>query len=1033
MSQPCDCDCCDGPHVVAPWPTANRPGLSKLGYRAGTHGSFFATMQARLSSTAYPALMGLKTRERSDPAIALLDAWATVGDVLTFYQERIANEGYLRTATERRSVLELARLIGYTPRPGVAASVYLAYSLEKDAEPVEIAKGAQVNSVPAPGEQMQCFETAEPLTARVEWNIIRPRLTAPQILRELRNIANKGLYLKGTTTNLKPNDPLIIKVASDADPLFVRVQSVEIDSDNDRTRILVWQASAAHLAVQPVEMTLAKFSKVEDFNVSPDTAMTKRVLAVLDETSSVAQNGDPAILAAHLDDTALPQLEAEAQAARDGHFTKLQPWVENIVAELKAGQGALQTPPPANALAAGAIAGGNISILGGVVNSLQLRPSIPPASAKQLPRDVAKIYAPGMDTIPRLLATVQPLLANTLYLSWKNLPPSQKPQLEVHALRIAAAPFGHNAPPRLLGIDGNKRPEMGEWLIEDPFNLLTADQSGDDVLKAVAEPAVKLPQPDHHKPTKLYLDNDYTIAPASYVAITMPNLGPLVVTPKNIVQRSLSAYGMSGKTVLLNLSEDNQWIRAAPNEPFSTVRGTRVFAGSEKLEVAEAPITTDISGIEIELGDLYDGLQPGRWLIVAGERSDIIAENRIVPGVKAAELVMIAAVEQRTALADGAVRLGDKVHTFITLAKSLAYRYRRDTVTIYGNVVRATHGETRKEVLGSGDASKPLQTFTLKQPPLTFVSAPTVSGVNSTLEVRVNDVLWHEADMFASLAPQDRKFVTRTDDDSKTSVVFGDGKYGLRLPTGVENIKATYRSGIGKAGNVKAGQLSLLSTRPLGVKEVINPIRASGGADKESRDQARKNAPLALMALDRLVSTRDYADFSRTFAGIGKATAAAGTTATWAPAVGAGDHCRRGGCPHRGDVRPVSQSHRRAASLRRSLFADRPCGPGAVGARHQRKGEDRSRLPMGDAGAQDSRGRPRPVQLRESGSGRRRFPVGRDQRDSRRARRRLRRRRYVRRDLGDGAARGLLGTDADESSAGRPHSGRAYATRLSRP
>jgi Baseplate J-like protein len=872
MNQPCDCGCCDGPHVVTPWPIANRPGLSKLGYRAGTHGSFFATMQARLSSTAYPALVGLRTRERSDPAVALLDAWATVGDVLTFYQERIANEGYLRTATERRSVLELARLIGYTPRPGVAASVYLAYSLEKDAEPVAIAKGAQVNSVPAPGELMQCFETAEPLDARVEWNMLKPRLTEPQIFKQRENFASTGLYFKGTATNLKPNDPLIVKLASDAEPQFARVKSVEVDSDNDRTRIFVWPASTAHPAVEPVKMTLAKFSKVEDFNVSPDTAMTKRVLAVLDEVSSLAENGDPAMLAAHLDDKALPQLEAEAQAAKDGNFTKLQPWVESLVAELKAGQGALQAPPPVSALAAGT--GGETSILGGVVNSLQLRPSIPPASAKQLQRDVARIYAPGMDTIPRLLATVQPALAKTLYISWKNLAPARTPQLEVYALRIAAAPFGHNAPPRLLGIDNNKRPQMGEWLIEDPFNLVTPNQSGDgDVPNAVAAPAVKPPQSDHHEPAKLYLDNDYTISPGGFVAITTPNLQPHIITPKSIVQRSLTAYGMSGKTVLLNLSEDDPWIATAPNEPFSTVRGTRVFAGSEKLELAEAPITTDISGSEIELGDLYDGLQPGRWLIVAGERSDIIAENRIVPGVKAAELVMISAVEQRTALADGAVRLGDKIHTFITLAKSLAYHYRRDTVTIYGNVVRATHGETRKEVLGSGDASKPLQTFTLKQPPLTFVSAPTVSGVSSTLEVRVNEVMWHETDMFASLAPQDRKFVTRTDDDSKTSLVFGDGNYGLRLPTGVENIKATYRSGIGKAGNVKAGQLSLLSTRPLGVKEVINPIRASGGADKESRDQARKNAPLALMALDRLVSTRDYADFSRTFAGIGKAVA----------------------------------------------------------------------------------------------------------------------------------------------------------------
>ena len=54
------------------------------------------------------SLSALTTRESDDPAIALLDAWAVAGDVLTFYQERIANEGYLRTATERRSIRELA-------------------------------------------------------------------------------------------------------------------------------------------------------------------------------------------------------------------------------------------------------------------------------------------------------------------------------------------------------------------------------------------------------------------------------------------------------------------------------------------------------------------------------------------------------------------------------------------------------------------------------------------------------------------------------------------------------------------------------------------------------------------------------------------------------------------------------------------------------------------------------------------------------------------------------------------------------------
>jgi predicted phage baseplate assembly protein len=139
--------------------------------------------------------------------------------------------------------------------------------------------------------------------------------------------------------------------------------------------------------------------------------------------------------------------------------------------------------------------------------------------------------------------------------------------------------------------------------------------------------------------------------------------------------------------------------------------------------------------------------------------------------------------------------------------------------------------------------------------------------------VRVNDVLWHEAESLAYLTPRDRNYVTRTDDESKTTIVFGNGERGARLPSGAENITAVYRTGIGQPGNVKAGQITLLATKPLGVKEVVNPLPATGGADREDRDQGRRNAPLAVMSLDRLVSTRDYEDFARTFAGVAKASA----------------------------------------------------------------------------------------------------------------------------------------------------------------
>src|SRR5439155_24026000 len=135
-----------------------------------------------------------------------------------------------------------------------------------------------------------------------------------------------------------------------------------------------------------------------------------------------------------------------------------------------------------------------------------------------------------------------------------------------------------------------------------------------------------------------------------------------------------------------------------------------------------------------------------------------------------------------------------------------------------------------KETLGGGDARQTYQRFTLLQPPLTFVSAATPSGAESTLEVRVNDLLWHEVPAFFGHGPEERIYVTRVEDEEKSTVIFGDGKTGARLPTGQENVKATYRKGIGLSGLVKADQLTQLMTRPLGVKGVTNPIESSGAA-----------------------------------------------------------------------------------------------------------------------------------------------------------------------------------------------------------
>jgi hypothetical protein len=329
-----------------------------------------------------------------------------------------------------------------------------------------------------------------------------------------------------------------------------------------------------------------------------------------------------------------------------------------------------------------------------------------------------------------------------------------------------------------------------------------------------------------------------------------------------------------GKITQLTL--DKPWL-AEGDRLLSTLRQATIYAQNERLALADESMTEDIYGQEIPLDDLYDGLETGRWLIVSGERTDIPGTT----GVRASELVMLAGVIQQveqTTSADQDSKSGDlpggKTKTVLLLAgNGLNYTYRRDTVTIYGNVVKATHGETRQEVLGSGDGSRARQTFALKQKPLTYLAAATPTGAQSTLELRVNNILWHEAENLIWLDADQRGYITRADDQENTTLVFGDGQHGARLPTGIENVRAVYRNGLGKVGNVAAQRISLLATKPLGVKSVVNPLPATGGADRERRDQARRNAPLAVMALDRLVSIQDYADFARAYAGIDKAHA----------------------------------------------------------------------------------------------------------------------------------------------------------------
>jgi hypothetical protein len=253
------CGGCDGVLPSTPLAVHNRQGLGAIAYRAGTWAQFRASLQAGLSDSTLAPLNALLTRDSSDFSIALIDAFACSADVLAFHTERIAQESYLPTATERVSLQEMGKLIGYRLRPGVAAETALAFSVETPPQPpaamapepgvfvhgvpeaVPIPVGFKVQSLPGPDERPQVFETVEPLDARPGWNAMRALPDADVV----PGFGARSTWLAGTGTQLKAGDVLLfVGPEFEADAMSNRwdarvLTAVQTDAAANRT-LVAW-------------------------------------------------------------------------------------------------------------------------------------------------------------------------------------------------------------------------------------------------------------------------------------------------------------------------------------------------------------------------------------------------------------------------------------------------------------------------------------------------------------------------------------------------------------------------------------------------------------------------------------------------------------------------------------------------------------------------------------------------------------------------------------------------------------------------
>jgi len=744
-----NCGCGEGIVVQTPAAIDNRPGLPTIRFRAGVHSQFLSTLLASLSSAKYPALQNLRTRDNSDPTIALLDAFACMADVLTFYAERIAGESYLRTATERRSVLELARAIGYELAPGASAQVLLSFTVEGGRGApgtAVISRGTRVQSIPGPGQKPQTFETSQEFAGRAAWNELRPRQrSAPASAEVIPNASE--LYLAGTAANLRLGDVLVLSSGTTAQAK--RIVEVAVDREKNHT-LVRFEATSETMSARMAGTPFADIG-LTAISVKPGVQMTNE----------------------NLDALFLRQGVSEKEMYARIHFF-----------------------------------GWNASKVESHLNSLPKATLFPPDAGVFAMRTRASFFghnAPNWSSLPPTDSTTKPGYPD----DWDNL---------------------KNDRGRASGPSRIWQNSQGADL--NPPRNDTADPQLDVLIER--------PLPE--------------VVAGSWLVLEAENSALIPLRVGRNSELSRADFGMSAKCARLNL-KNADGLTDPVRDPAWTTRGTTAHVQSECLEVIGSPITTDLTqGLtELELDRMVASLFDGQLLAIRGE-------NASLSGTIQREIVIVGSVNHTDV-------------TTVTLKEGLRHSYKRSTVTLNANVVPATHGETTQEVLGSGDAGRSFQTFFLRQKPLTCTFPPGAGTRESSLEIRVDDVRWREVSTFFGSGPKDHVYVVRESDDGTTHVQFGDGRQGARLPTGRENVRATYRKGIGLEGIVEADQLSLLLTQPLGVKGVTNLLAPQGAEDPQSLEDARVNIPRAVLTLDRIVSLQDYEDFARDFPGVAKAHA----------------------------------------------------------------------------------------------------------------------------------------------------------------
>ncbi|HEX5369606.1 MAG TPA: baseplate J/gp47 family protein [Dehalococcoidia bacterium] len=251
----------------------------------------FRSLRDAMLRLAQDRLPEWTDRSPADLGMLFVDLFAYMGDITLYYQDRIASELFPSTAVERRSIVDLLRLIGYdlSASSPARADLLLTFTAPVGPQTVTVPNGARFSARPANASPVEFVYLGPDLAITLSSDQVRPALDAAGnavVLYEglpVEQSVEAGPLIIGSSTG-EPNQVFALPGAG-----VVR-ESVLVEVD-EGSGWVVWDRSDSLLFdIAPDGRAILSHPDARHYQLIVDAADVTNVLFAADRQPPIGTN-----------------------------------------------------------------------------------------------------------------------------------------------------------------------------------------------------------------------------------------------------------------------------------------------------------------------------------------------------------------------------------------------------------------------------------------------------------------------------------------------------------------------------------------------------------------------------------------------------------------------------------------------------------------------------------------------------------------------------------------------------------------------